>query len=188
MGYHFTKTSTSVEETQTLARALASCVCPSDCFVLSGDLGAGKTHFTQGFAAGLGITRPVASPTFNIVLEYPEVQPPLYHFDVYRLDEASELEDIDFYALVEDDGVSLIEWGEKFDEALDEADVHIVIKLDEGNLGENEMGENESAASDEPAGSQAASDEPARIITFMALSPRGNDIIAALERVIKTRN
>lgn len=182
MSYHLAKTSKSVKDTQALAHALALCVQTGDCFVLSGDLGAGKTHFAQGFAAGLGIERPVASPTFNIVLEYPEVQPPLYHFDVYRLDEASELEDIDFYALVEDEGVSLIEWGEKFDEALDEADVHIAIEHDDaGGIGDDAHGTGDDA----DARVVSSDEEGARIITLKALSPRGDDIIAAFQRATK---
>ena len=186
MSYQLSKTSHSVEQTQALARALAQCVQPGDCFVLSGDLGAGKTHFAQGFAAGLGIERAVASPTFNIVLEYPEAHPPLYHFDVYRLDEASELEDIDFYALVEDDGVSLIEWGEKFDEALDEADVHIVIEH-ESPEGEEDAAHDERSVCEEDAahGERSQREEPSRAIHFKALSSRGEEIIAAFYRATK---
>lgn len=123
--------SSSVEATQAFAFALAAATRAGDCLVLSGDLGAGKTHFAQGFAHGLGVERAVASPTFNIVLQYPEARLPLYHFDVYRLEHASELEDIDFYGLVEDEGVSLVEWGEKFAESIDEADVQVTIKVSE---------------------------------------------------------
>ena len=124
-------TSSSVEATQAFALALAAATRAGDCIVLSGDLGAGKTHFAQGFARGLGVERAVASPTFNIVLQYPEARLPLYHFDVYRLEHASELEDIDFYGLVEDEGVSLVEWGEKFAESIDEADMQVTIKVSE---------------------------------------------------------
>lgn len=147
-------TSESVEETQKCASDLASHIIPGDCLVLSGDLGAGKTHFAQGFARGLGIERAVASPTFNIVLQYPEGRVPLYHFDVYRLEHASELEDIDFYGLVEDEGVSLVEWGEKFEEALDEADIQVTIS-----------GVEDAAQS--------------RTIRLRAFTPRGRDLLAA---------
>ena len=159
--------SMNVKETQAAARYIATCAQPGDVFVLSGDLGAGKTHFAQGFARGMGVARPVASPTFNIVLEYPEVTPPLYHSDVYRLDEAAQLEDIDFYALVESEGVSLIEWGEKFNDALSEADVRIVI----GEAGET------SAAKPERTPCSATR----RIITLSALSVRGEQLLAALD-------
>ena len=104
----------SVEETQAIAGKLARFVQPGDVIMLSGDLGAGKTHFSQGFASALGVDEPVVSPTFNIVLSYPQGRIPLYHFDLYRLDSAEQLEDIDFYGIVEGDGVSLVEWGERF--------------------------------------------------------------------------
>ena len=68
-----------------------------DVIVLSGDLGAGKTQFVQGVAAGLGVRDQVTSPTFNILLTYPAGSLPLYHFDLYRLEEADELEDIGYY-------------------------------------------------------------------------------------------
>ena len=178
--------SMNVKETQAAARYIATCAQPGDVFVLSGDLGAGKTHFAQGFARGMGVARPVASPTFNIVLEYPEVTPPLYHFDVYRLDEAAQLEDIDFYALVESEGVSLIEWGEKFNDALSEADVRIVI---------GEAGETSALTSSLRCGVFAQTSHPAsaakpertpcsatrRIITLSALSVRGEQLLAALD-------
>lgn len=123
-----TITSANVSQTQLIATVLAENSPAGLCIVLSGDLGAGKTHFAQGFARGLGIERPVASPTFNLVLQYEEGRLPLYHFDLYRLERESELEDIDFYGLVEGEGISLVEWGEKFAPALEEADIHVTIK------------------------------------------------------------
>ena len=146
-------TSSSVEATQAFAYALATATLAGDCIVLSGDLGAGKTHFAQGFARGLGVERAVASPTFNIVLQYPEARLPLYHFDVYRLEHARELEDIDFYGLVEDEGVSLVEWGEKFAEAIDEADVQVTIEVSQDS-------------------------EDTRKISMCALTTRGADLLA----------
>lgn len=178
--------SASVDETQAYARRIAELVQAGDCFILSGDLGAGKTHFAQGFARGLGIDRAVASPTFNIVLTYPEARIPLYHFDVYRLEHASELEDIDFYALVEGDGVSLVEWGEKFDEAIDEADVHVTIcsKKDEPSLSFGQFGEESEAAGIAVADGHDAS----RTIQFEALTKRGKDILAILKGSLLSRN
>ena len=110
--------SSCVESTKQMARLLASFIEAGDCVELSGDLGAGKTQFVQGLAAGLGVSAQVISPTFNILLSYPDGRIPLFHFDLYRLDDALELEDIGFYDVVEDDGVVCIEWGDKFPKAL----------------------------------------------------------------------
>lgn len=110
-------TSTSVQETQELARRMAQSVCPGDVILLVGDLGAGKTHFTQGFAEGLGLAEVPTSPTFNLVCEYHGGRMPLYHFDLYRLEAPEDLEDIDYYGITEGEGVSLVEWGDKFEEA-----------------------------------------------------------------------
>ncbi len=107
----------SVEETQQLASAIAQRAQAGDVILLVGDLGAGKTHFTQGFATALGIADTPTSPTFNLVCEYHDGRLPLYHFDLYRLENADELEDIDYYGITEGDGVSLVEWGDKFEEA-----------------------------------------------------------------------
>ena len=111
----------SVEKTQELARRMAHVAQPGDVILLVGDLGAGKTHFTQGFAAGLGTPDVPTSPTFNLVCEYRGGRLPLYHFDLYRLEDASQLDDIDYWGITEGDGVSLVEWGDKFSEAADDA-------------------------------------------------------------------
>lgn len=109
--------SDSVEQTRDFAAAMACRAQAGDVVLLVGDLGAGKTHFAQGFAAGLGIADIPTSPTFNLVCEYRDGRLPLYHFDLYRLESADELDDIDYYGIVEGDGVSLVEWGDKFEEA-----------------------------------------------------------------------
>ena len=106
--------STSSEATKQLAATLAPYLQAGDVIVLSGDLGAGKTQFVQGVAAGLGVRDQVTSPTFNILLTYPAGSLPLYHFDLYRLEEADELEDIGYYETIDGDGASFVEWGEKF--------------------------------------------------------------------------
>ena len=87
--------------------------------VLSGDLGAGKTQLTKGLAAGLGVVEPVTSPTFNILLVH-EGRIPLYHFDLYRLEFAEQLDDLDYWGTLEADGVSVVEWGDRFAEAIPE--------------------------------------------------------------------
>lgn len=123
-----------VEETIELGRLLAGVLAADDVVVLSGDLGAGKTHFTKGVAAGLGVSDPITSPTFNLVLEYEGATAAgdpivLYHFDLYRLDEASQLADIDYFGLLESDGVSLVEWGDRFPEACAGDCLHVDITL-----------------------------------------------------------
>ena len=119
--------SSCVEETQAAAAALAGAVCPGDVIALDGDLGAGKTYFTQGLAAGLGISQAVSSPTFNVMVEYDEGRVPLYHFDLYRLNEPEELEDIAFYEYTEGLGVACVEWAGKFEEELPEDVIQIYI-------------------------------------------------------------
>ncbi|MHB1517804.1 MAG: tRNA (adenosine(37)-N6)-threonylcarbamoyltransferase complex ATPase subunit type 1 TsaE [Acidimicrobiales bacterium] len=112
----------SADETRTLGSSLARCCGPGDVVLLVGDLGAGKTTFAQGFAAGLGITEPVTSPTFTLVREYPvppgqarsSVEPVLVlqHADVYRLDHLAEIADLGLGELVDEGGVALVEWGD----------------------------------------------------------------------------
>ena len=123
----------SSEQTKQIAFQLASLLQPNDALLLTGDLGAGKTQFTQGLAAGLGISAEVTSPTFTIMCVYENATLPLYHFDLYRLEDETELEDIGFYEMVEADGVSCIEWGDKFPEEMPEdlLIINITVGLDE---------------------------------------------------------
>ncbi len=121
----------SVEETQALAHKIAQRAQAGDVILLVGDLGAGKTHFTQGFAAALGVSDVPTSPTFNLVCEYTDGRLPLYHFDLYRLEDADELEDIDYYGITEGDGVSLVEWGDKFEEAAPDDCLVLDFKVEE---------------------------------------------------------
>ena len=121
----------SVEDTQEYAHRIAQRAQAGDVILLVGDLGAGKTHFAQGFAAGLGIEDVPTSPTFNLVCEYHGGRLPLYHFDLYRLDDADELEDIDYYGITEGDGVSLVEWGDKFEEAAPDDCLVLDFKVEE---------------------------------------------------------
>ena len=120
----------SVEETQAVAAALARAVAPGSVITLDGDLGAGKTHFTQGLAAALGVAEAVTSPTFNLVVEYTEGRIPLYHFDLYRLDSPDQLEDLAFYEYMEGDGVCCVEWASKFPEEMPEDRLEVFIGVE----------------------------------------------------------
>lgn len=95
--------------TKKLAFDLATLSHPGDIFILTGDLGAGKTTFTKGFAEGLGITQMIKSPTYTLIKEYDTGRLPLYHMDVYRLTEGATDLGLDEY--LEGDGVCVIEWG-----------------------------------------------------------------------------
>jgi len=115
--------STSEADTHELGRILGALAEPGDVIALSGGLGAGKTALTQGIARGLGVVDHVPSPTFNLLLVHPGTHP-LYHFDLYRLEQPEQLDDIDFWETIESDGVSVIEWADRFpasmpDERLD---------------------------------------------------------------------
>lgn len=101
---------------------------------LEGDLGVGKTVFTQGFADGLGIHEPICSPTFTIIQEYTEGRLPLYHFDVYRLGSCEEMDEIGYEEYFYSDGVCLVEWGNLFPELFPENTTYITIakNLDKG--------------------------------------------------------
>jgi tRNA threonylcarbamoyladenosine biosynthesis protein TsaE len=112
--------------TQAAGRALAPLVARGDVLVLSGDLGAGKTQLTKGLAAGLGVVEAVTSPTFNILLVH-EGSITLNHFDLYRLEAAEQLEDIDYWGTLESDGVSVVEWGDRFAEAV--PDECVVVRI-----------------------------------------------------------
>ncbi len=102
----------NAEETQKLGMALAKLVTPGDTILLNGDLGAGKTTFTQGFARALGINRPLKSPTFTLVREYQTTNFPLYHLDVYRLGEEGGADELGLEEYFGRDGVAIIEWPE----------------------------------------------------------------------------
>lgn len=100
-----------VDATRAVARAIAGLARPGDVLVLTGDLGAGKTAFTQGFGAALGVEERITSPTFTLVHEYVG-RMRIHHVDVYRLDDASEVFDLALPELLDDGGVTVIEWGD----------------------------------------------------------------------------
>ena len=120
----------SPEETFRLGRKLGEAAVPGQVFTLTGDLGTGKTVFTQGFAKGLGIEEPVNSPTFTIVQVYDEGRLPLYHFDVYRIGDIEEMEEVGVEDYIMGDGVSLIEWAELIREILPEKRTAVRIEKD----------------------------------------------------------
>ena len=108
----------SPEETEAVGRKLAAQLQPGDVLAYYGDLGAGKTAFTRGLAAGLGVTEPVTSPTYTIVNEYLSGRLPLFHFDMYRLGSADELFDIGWEDYLARGGICAVEWSENVEEAL----------------------------------------------------------------------
>ena len=120
----------SPEETFQLGEELGRKAVPGQVFTLTGDLGVGKTVFTQGLAKGLGIEEPVNSPTFTIVHVYEEGRLPFYHFDVYRIGDVEEMEEVGFDDYVMGEGVSLIEWADLIEEILPEKRTEIRIEKD----------------------------------------------------------
>ena len=120
----------SAEETYDIGRALAEKAVPGEIYALSGDLGVGKTVFTKGFAAGLGITEPVNSPTFTILQVYEGGRLPLYHFDVYRIGDVEEMEEIGYEDYFYGEGLTMIEWANLIEELLPEHYREICIEKD----------------------------------------------------------
>lgn len=118
------------EDTFALGREIGQKAEPGAVYTLIGDLGVGKTVFTQGLAEGLGITEPVNSPTFTIVQVYDEGRIPFYHFDVYRVGDVSEMDEIGYEEYVYGEGISLIEWANLIEEILPEHYTEITILKD----------------------------------------------------------
>ncbi|MDO5346665.1 MAG: tRNA (adenosine(37)-N6)-threonylcarbamoyltransferase complex ATPase subunit type 1 TsaE [Lachnospiraceae bacterium] len=120
----------SEKETYELGRKLGMEARAGQVITLVGDLGVGKTVFTQGLAAGLGIAEPVSSPTFTIVQIYEEGRLPLYHFDVYRIGDIEEMDEIGYEDYFYGEGVCLIEWANLVEEILPEHLTEILIEKD----------------------------------------------------------
>lgn len=116
------------EDTRALALMTAKEAKKGDIICLDGDLGAGKTVFAKGFAEGLGIKEPVTSPTFNILKEYQGGRLPLFHFDVYRIEDPDEMYAIGFEDYFYGDGVCLVEWSELISELIPKNAIHIQIR------------------------------------------------------------
>ena len=120
----------SEEETRALGKRLGKTAVPGEVICLDGDLGVGKTVFAQGFAEGLGIEGPVASPTFTIVQSYGRGRLPFYHMDVYRLEDEDELEAIGGSEMLDGDGVCLVEWGSRTGGLMPPGTLWILIEKD----------------------------------------------------------
>jgi len=105
----------SPQETFELGKQCAASLRRGAVLALAGDLGAGKTQFTKGLAAGLGVESDVTSPTFTLIHEYPGGRLPLFHIDLYRLEEEDEVLGIGLDEYLDGDGVTVIEWADKFE-------------------------------------------------------------------------
>lgn len=120
----------SVEETRSLASLLSKVFQAGDVVVLSGDLGAGKTAFTQGLGLGLGVEHPVTSPTFTLANKY-EGELTLNHLDVYRLEHFQEVEELGLSELIDSNSLTVIEWGNVISSVLTEGYLEISLSLGE---------------------------------------------------------
>ncbi|MGX7203542.1 tRNA (adenosine(37)-N6)-threonylcarbamoyltransferase complex ATPase subunit type 1 TsaE [Enterococcus plantarum] len=116
------------KETESLAKIIGLVAEPSDTIILSGDLGAGKTTMTKGIALGLGIDQMIKSPTYTIIREYQQGRMPLYHMDVYRIENGADDLGLDEY--FEGDGLSVVEWGKLLGEFLPTDYLDITITKD----------------------------------------------------------
>ena len=122
--------SNSAEETYKIGFAIGKSAKAGDVYTLEGDLGVGKTVFSQGLAAGLEIKEPVSSPTFTIVQIYESGRLPFYHFDVYRIADIDEMDEVGFDDYIYGEGVSLIEWANLIEEILPSRYHKIIIEKD----------------------------------------------------------
>ena len=120
----------SSEETAELGRKIGRLVQPGDIICLNGDLGVGKTVFTQGIADGLGIDDSICSPTFTLIQEYEQGRIPLYHFDVYRISGPWDMDDLGYEDYFFGNGVCLVEWGCLIEELLPDNTIIITIEKD----------------------------------------------------------
>lgn len=122
--------SNSADDTFALGKRIGEMAAPGEVYTLIGDLGVGKTVFTQGVAVGLGIEDVVNSPTFTIVQVYEEGRLPFYHFDVYRIGDSEEMFEVGYEEYVYGDGVSLIEWANLIDDILPKRFKQVTIEKD----------------------------------------------------------
>ena len=120
----------SSEMTFELGKKIGMQVKPGDIICLNGDLGVGKTVFTQGVAEGLGITEPICSPTFTLIQEYHDGRIPLYHFDVYRISGPWDMDDLGYEEYFFGNGVCLVEWGCLIQELFTKDTIYVTIEKD----------------------------------------------------------
>lgn len=120
----------SAEDTHALGKKLGENAKPGDVYTLLGDLGVGKTVITQGIADGLGIKEAICSPTFTIVQVYDEGRMPFYHFDVYRIGDIEEMDEIGYEDYFYGDGLTMIEWANLIEEILPSKRKEITIEKD----------------------------------------------------------
>ena len=120
----------SADDTRRLGRAVSEMLRPGDVVALAGDLGAGKTAFVQGAAAGLGVTDPVVSPTFTLVREY-DGRVHVVHVDVYRLDRINDVVDLGFDEFIDGSNVVFVEWGDVIEGLLPESWLAVDLSLDD---------------------------------------------------------
>lgn len=120
----------SGEETRKIGEQIGREASPGNVYTLLGDLGVGKTTFTQGVAAGLGIPGPVNSPTFTILQVYEDGRIPFYHFDVYRIEEEEEMEEIGYDDYFFGDGVCFVEWANQIESLIPKKHTQIIIEKD----------------------------------------------------------
>lgn len=137
----------TVEDTQELGEVVAGCLADGDVLILTGGLGAGKTQFTKGVSRGLGDGHPVTSPTFALMAVHDGGRIPLFHFDLYRLEHAYELEDTGIYDVLGYEGTCLLEWGEQFQDEL--TDEYLAVRIDRTGAGD------ERSVTLEPHGARA---------------------------------
>ncbi len=124
------KESFETQDTYNIGKELAMQCSPGDILLLDGDLGVGKTVFTKGFGKGLGIEEPISSPTFTIMQIYEEGRLPLYHFDVYRIADIEEMDEIGYEDYFYGQGVCLIEWATLIEELLPKNAISVRIEKD----------------------------------------------------------
>jgi tRNA threonylcarbamoyladenosine biosynthesis protein TsaE len=161
-----TVTAPAPEDTARCGAALAPLLRPGDVVLLGGELGAGKTTFTQGLAAALGVGEPVTSPTFVLLHSYPtRAGWDLLHADVWRLEQLQEVIDLAIPELLEEGAVAVVEWGEKAAPALSHNCLHVTIDFVEGDAatvagcrgpGQEDAGRSEAAPGQEDAGRSEA--------------------------------
>ena len=149
---------TSVDGTRAVAHAVADLVGAGDLLVLAGDLGAGKTAFTQGLGAALGVSDPITSPTFTLAQRY-EGRIRLHHLDVYRLTSLDEVADLDIGELLDDEAVTVIEWGDTIRPALPVDFLEVRFTFGEG--------------------------DDDRVVAFRAVGPRWPARTGALQRALE---